>query len=343
MRTKRATIGTIVKSKVDDKFYAITEGFDGSQAILAEADPDNDYALGEGRKVLTEQNSICFRVIKDAVPETAPEGYTVEDGQLMLNGEPACEQGEIVLTDILYVGTKNILVQALGGIFYTYNYALDNFEEIYRLPEDNCADEIQVCFDAEKRILLVQQKEIVKITVNEIEQEVQVFVDGIIIVLNEAGRVIMSLFTDMWHNLSEKVLSNDGILTFIPVNNIKLVTDDVGDEWRVIDDNDTSYKAYSECRCERTLPETEIREVTYCPYLKGYMLRTDKAIKTFYGNLIVAEKPANVKKLADYPILVDITSKEDDETTYTFANADYETVTVTRKVTTDRGVIETLA
>lgn len=64
---------------------------------------------------LTEQNAICFRVIKDSYENLAAENWFVSDGVLVKNGHPAAEQGEIEIDQILAIFPHKILLGVKAG------------------------------------------------------------------------------------------------------------------------------------------------------------------------------------------------------------------------------------
>lgn len=64
---------------------------------------------------LTEQNAICFRVIKDSYENLAAENWYVSDGVLVKNGHPAAEQGEIEIDRILAIFPRKLLLGVKAG------------------------------------------------------------------------------------------------------------------------------------------------------------------------------------------------------------------------------------
>lgn len=85
---------------------------------------------------LTEQNAICFRVIKDSYENLAAENWYVSDGVLVNNGHPAAEQGEIEINRILAIFPCKLLLGVKAGedkislMFFDPNYVGKEFRPV---------------------------------------------------------------------------------------------------------------------------------------------------------------------------------------------------------------------
>lgn len=104
MRMKRARVGTTVLNKLNGQEYRIIEANDtyalGAKIIgrnkLDELVLDTEHCVQ-----INEENSICFRVLKDAEP-TIPEGYFCKDGYLFDHkSNIVTKQGTIRVKEIL--------------------------------------------------------------------------------------------------------------------------------------------------------------------------------------------------------------------------------------------------
>ena len=59
--------------------------------------------ISDSKITITEENAICFRVIKDSYENLEKEDWSVQNGILMRNGYQAAEQGEMEIKKILAV------------------------------------------------------------------------------------------------------------------------------------------------------------------------------------------------------------------------------------------------
>lgn len=105
MKIQRLRMGIEVFNKVDSKEYKVmkVDGTTGT-AVEMHMDPEGTLAgLGDEEITITEKNALAFRILNDPEPYPVPEGYSVEDGVLLKDGEPACVQGEFSFVKILLV------------------------------------------------------------------------------------------------------------------------------------------------------------------------------------------------------------------------------------------------
>lgn len=144
MKMNRANKGTIIANKLYGTFYVIrnvledvsggrraeafrlNEGEYLSAFPFKDAEKDRlsflsevlplersplDIPYMEGSMiVITDENAICFRVIKDSPEKISAEDWYVKDGTLMKNGVVSAEHGEIEVEKILAVFSNRLLL-----------------------------------------------------------------------------------------------------------------------------------------------------------------------------------------------------------------------------------------
>lgn len=141
--------GTRVLNKVNGKVYemvSVPDGTTDSTDILAvNVNPETDmvYDVSEEERdtvTITEQNAICFKTLSVPKDTNVPSGYTVSNGILYKNEEPVTEQGQIVVDNIV-CALPGYLVLAVkpktdagdGMIdLFSYNVERDRFKKLIR-------------------------------------------------------------------------------------------------------------------------------------------------------------------------------------------------------------------
>ena len=335
MRMNRAKKNAIIFNKVNGKEYLVTE--DGPRVFANEIIQHKPEIICNEEYCLeiTENNCICFRVMKDAEP-TEPEGYYIQDGMICKNGACVTEQGSIEVQEILCT-LPGILVCSTKRNednmvdVYAYHISRDLFRRVaLRIPEP------EVIRLTDKLVAIMYSK-----THDEIHED-----GSIDIILDCAG----ILFTDGRTSHEEcfdfeitKPIAVDGQTLFF---NVFSETKANGDALKEVvpytlsvtfDDEreDILIRGYNfqadKCRC--------------CPVGGTFLMIQKKFLYTdFFRNgaehAIAVENKNIVSALREggYDTVVDLT-KKDDIYYLTFASSNYDTRTISIQKTSDRGQI----
>ncbi len=137
MRKEKLHLAAKVKDIRNGKYFTVT-----GPDTIAEIDRD-DNIIEDGEVVtITEENCRCFTTVKWA-PETDPEGYSVDDGQLVKNGQPATEQGEIRVTNIIGTIPGCLVLEVKKGnedLIMTYRPVTNKFTKISQIDDTAMCD-----------------------------------------------------------------------------------------------------------------------------------------------------------------------------------------------------------
>ena len=121
-------------NKVDKRYYLVTNAAIGEVSAI---DENGMIIPDEPVLTVTEENSICFRIDKEAEP-SIPKGYSVENGCIIKPGGEAVNMGERIVKKI-FAATENHLI--LAGTYkgvneiMTYNVERDRFENGYEATD----------------------------------------------------------------------------------------------------------------------------------------------------------------------------------------------------------------
>ena len=98
MKSNNIRIGVVVMSKINGKYYKITNvSIKDNMKIGAAIELLDEDAFGEERISITDKNVLAFCLVDDPEPYPVPEGYNVTGGKLMKDGKPVCEQGSVIV------------------------------------------------------------------------------------------------------------------------------------------------------------------------------------------------------------------------------------------------------
>ena len=134
--TEKILAGSKVMNKITGEVFEIVAGVSpGDAAKSIEARPV-DESSGSGEIVITDENAICFRVVKFAKP-TDNLDAEVRDGALFVNGTPV-ELGELGEQgkNLILIGTTPLaaVVATKEGV-YVYDYIKDRIDKVQCLDE----------------------------------------------------------------------------------------------------------------------------------------------------------------------------------------------------------------
>jgi len=144
MKFEIVRIGMKIKSKIDGGFYRIIDVTkDAAVAARLVADELGNEVIDEcsPRITIPKESFIAVSFIEDTAPYDDPDlgEYSVDDGILLKNGEPAIKagQGDIYIKEILAVNAGNLIlaVRPRGegdNDLFAYNPVRDKFDKIIR-------------------------------------------------------------------------------------------------------------------------------------------------------------------------------------------------------------------
>lgn len=181
MKMNRAHKEAVVRNKINGDFYVLENNHKNANKIISaeavqvdekatlealEVNYDYDTAdearflmenlpflgahelkrISDSKITITEENAICFRVIKDSYENLEKEDWSVQNGILMRNGYQAAEQGEMEIKKILAVFPEKVLLAVktdkegyVSMKFFNPNYGGKEFYEamgdIMPIPE----------------------------------------------------------------------------------------------------------------------------------------------------------------------------------------------------------------
>lgn len=338
MKIEKMRLEVEVMNKLDGKMYkvvSIENGIGTAKELLEEGE------LGEATVSITEKNALAFRLINDPAPYPAPEGYSIsEEGILLKDDKAVCEQGQLVLKEILATAPGMLILSSDAkegeGLInlYIYEVAKDRFAKLLsRIPETTHIGYV----GEEKDEALFG---FCKVTEEERKKEdgttevVKVFGEAKIFSIKK-GMICLSEEFEHPISINEILVKErpDGYYElFVPSK-------------EMVDDNDTVsdrketlwYRIKNGYAVELIAMKTLQADWSYM--YKEFIITGDDTLYIPSKDLkIVSSK---VKELAGYPTLIDIT-KEEYAYKLTFSNENYEFKTLTSKSTKDRGYIITV-
>lgn len=134
MKSNNIRIGVVAMSKINGKYYKITNvSIKDNMKIGTAIELLDEDTFGKERISITDKNVLAFYLVDDPEPYPEPEGYNVVGGKLMKDGKSVCEQGSVVV--------KNILVTQPDYLFLVCNSTTNDFVDImsYQVSRDRFA------------------------------------------------------------------------------------------------------------------------------------------------------------------------------------------------------------
>lgn len=201
MKNERLREQMVLTNKVDGRRCVVASVEvtpNGGKKALAFYEVEDPTVPAEQVEI-SEANDICFRILDDPMPYGIPEGYSVEDGVLLKNGEPVCEQGYIKVDKIIG-GMENALVLLCDDSdgnkqVYIYNPVRDRFVSVVFINKDSEFKAFYADEDGINGIVVVDKYEPAVKFVDEKEVEYKAFISEEYTLL-KAGSYIDSVIED---------------------------------------------------------------------------------------------------------------------------------------------------
>lgn len=335
MKIERIRRGLEVLNKVNGKMYKFLP--DGTDVIEGKSGTAHEFC-GSGfvengdTVVVNEGNALAFRALNDPEPYDKPDGFAVENGILMKNGEPACEQGQMMVKRIigLFPGSLLLIAEQDGkrGLF-SYMPHRDKFQFLANLENENA----EVVATPGGKVVIVDNKTEKKIVEDEDgKHTAEAFVHAEMNVYD--GCQIKTIeFTAPIVASGLKFMEQDDMVIFVPQD--ESVTEDGLIErrgcrlWTAMDSD--AHRIW-EIQMDGDVAFTKSQFYGTFVAMNGNEIWIQE-----FGSIFSPE----IQKLDKANILVDIT-KESHEYRFTFSDENYNLKTLVSKATRDRGYIVTV-
>lgn len=346
MKNIEITVGMTLRDKVT-KTRVFVQSVDGDKVELVNVDDEGIIDMETARTVIMDsQSRKCFDIL-DYGEQDTPVGYTVDnDGTLLLNGDTATEQGQLVFKSIIArLPGKLILTAATRDKkdnrldVFVYQPAEDKFEKlISEVGEVNVTD---------------LEDGTIAMMVKTVEPRIVVDEDGDD-VLDEDGKPVMA---EVAEDLQLMLYDGDYVNSFqldCELENIEVIPD--SPYIRATSTSVVCYDNYNnrvlkdlEDVSNLVIDRTCHRIMSFHTAVAADSITIDDtdsvvalAGDTFYyqnkGHSSRKVTAPCVKKLIGYKYLIDTDIRNGSET-YVLANEDYEVKTLFLKKTYDRGNI----
>ena len=331
---------------------------------LTEIVPENEDREPRTMQLPVEAAVNVLKVIYDPREDETPEGYTVADGVLLKDGEPATAQGQLEFIDVLAVMAGEIILTAktkdktdgkveifayrpLEDKFAKLTYPVSDVRVIKELSDDNrliaeiTQTEEKVALDDEGEDILKNGEKVVLV---DTSMELMIHTRGVkaefVDIDGPVDRVMPVENTD-----NVFAVESDSILTY----------DEYGCGTRQLKDRDrTKVTVYgvdadidmdwgpSICDLANTSVPGKLTAATKSAATGDFILRTENTLyvqNRGHNSRVVTA--AVLKTVPDAKYLIDADIRNGSET-YVLADGDYNVVTVKKTKTYDRGDIITV-
>ena len=331
---------------------------------LTEIVPENEDREPRTMQLPVEAAVKVLKVIYDPREDETPEGYTVADGVLLKDGEPATAQGQLEFIDVLAVMAGEIILTAktkdktdgkveifayrpLEDKFAKLTYPVSDVRVIKELSDDNrliaeiTQTEEKVALDDEGEDILKNGE---KVVLEDTSMELMIHTRGVkaefVDIDGPVDRVMPVENTD-----NVFAVESDSILTY----------DEYGCGTRQLKDCDrTKVTVYgvdadidmdwgpSICDLANTSVPGKLTAATKSAATGDFILRTENTLyvqNRGHNSRVVTA--AVLKTAPDAKYLIDADIRNGSET-YVLADGDYNVVTVKKTKTYDRGDIITV-
>lgn len=331
---------------------------------LTEIVPENEDREPRTMQLPVEAAVKVLKVIYDPREDETPEGYTVADGVLLKDGEPATAQGQLEFIDVLAVMAGEIILTAktkdktdgkveifayrpLEDKFAKLTYPVSDVRVIKELSDGNrliaeiTQTEEKVALDDEGEDILKNGEKVVLV---DTSMELMIHTRGVkaefVDIDGPVDRVMPVENTD-----NVFAVESDSILTY----------DEYGCGTRQLKDRDrTKVTVYgvdadidmdwgpSICDLANTSVPGKLTAATKSAATGDFILRTENTLyvqNRGHNSRVVTA--AVLKTVPDAKYLIDADIRNGSET-YVLADGDYNVVTVKKTKTYDRGDIITV-
>lgn len=345
MKSNNIRIGVVAMSKINGKYYKITNvSIKDNMKIGTAIELLDEDTFGKEHISITDKNVLAFYLVDDPEPYPEPEGYNVVGGKLMKDGKSVCEQGSVVV--------KNILATQPDYLFLVCNSTTNDFVDImsYQVSRDRFAKFATLVKSATFKCVEAANGDMIMAyqCISESEEE-------------ESGeKKIVRHFTEagIFTIRAGKVFKKTPFGCPITMDAIKIVnTENVeysNNEYAIFVPSDEDI---DDTDCESIVEKRNMR-MWFILWGKGASFRMNGDICASWSyiahdwvikndmELLVLEKQFHVTgpeiaKLQGYDYLIDII-KGEHQYTLTFSNDNYEFKTLVSKSTKDRGYIVTV-
>lgn len=376
MRMNMVKENVDVLNKVDGKIYSISEVKNGEAvAALKEFDEAGNCNINTEKTVkINEKNCIAFRFVKDNRKPVISTDYYVKDGVIMYDDKFVCEQGVIVVEEILAVLPDTLILtvksEKEGYIdLMSYNIYKDEFVKLLHRPRLNISvveanlenvimfssgtftKEVELEDGSKEKKTFFEEACLINCNVGPIRNG-KVVIETSIYELAYPIKEVIKIKENEYAVLSEMTFKDDGSIVPDDVIAVKL--------FETKTDNCYGIKYLNGLMVDDV-------PVVINKGFAGVTIKTPTSISVFpfryYDDKIITGKK-EIAALEGYDNLVDMTVSKDNiyvvdpkseyahvaellttsrpATKFTFANADLEVKTLTVITTPDRGDIITV-
>lgn len=292
----------------------------------------------------------CFDIIEYG-KQDKPIGYSVYNGELLCNGEPATEQGQLSFIDILATLPGEIILSAKTRDakddrieVFSYKPLTDKFTKLVRE-----VGRVSVTPLSDDRLAMILRTIDPEVVVDEDGEDV-IDGDGNKVTANVVKDITLALYADgdiQFRSLSvdpENVKEvKDGTKSYLVATATKFISYNEYDNRVLIsrDDVTTIVLDVDGREVDNFITKAPTNTITFDRNGSIVALAGDTLYFQNGGHNYRMVKAPAVTELAGYPYLVDCDIRNSQET-YIMANENYETKTLLRKKTYDRGDIVTI-
>jgi hypothetical protein len=346
-------VSSKVLNKITKEVMLVADVSDKDEVTLQKIDViDGKEVIDLESEVVLPLKSVesCFDVIEYG-KQDKPIGYSIYNGELLCGGEPATEQGQLSFIDILATLPGEIILSAKTRDakddrieVFAYKPLTDKFTKLVRE-----VGRVSVTSLSDDRLAMV---------LRTIDPEVVVDEDGEDVVDGDGNKVTANVVKDITLALYEngdiqfrsmnfdpeslKEVKN-GTRSFLVATATNYIGYDDYDNRILVSKDDVTtaildadgYEVYS------FVTKAPADSITFDKDGSVVALAGDTLYFQNRGHNYRMVKAPAVTELAGYPYLVDCDIRNSQET-YVMANESYETKTLLRKKTYDRGDIVTI-
>lgn len=358
MRMNRMRKGLVVFNKLNGRSYKVVETSENAGvAVPMEAIKADGTIVKDEAVEINESNCLCFRAIADTEPYPVPEGYSAAEGILLKDGNPACEQGELVVEEVLAKIPGRLIIAAKNS---GNDNGAENLVDVFAYePHRDRFIPITKNTPMPKLVGYGEKGRTAVLMFCNMTEQKKKDEDG--------GETAVTLFDGAWivtvtDEERTKISDRIAITTPVTVDEAFLVDDAAGCPTIFVPSDEVAADGFScespyetKKRTERIwmMIRTYDRTVAkinldgniqaVCSPVYGFVVSNDKAVYVNKNQLhqLVIKSAAAADVAKKYPVLVDVT-KDGDAYRLTFADEGYNLKTVVSTKTRDRGLIVTV-
>lgn len=346
MKIERLREEMEVFNKMDGNMYKVVSVSNDNE-ISGIAHLMLDEGVNPDVKVeITEKNALVFRVERDPKPYELPTGYEVKEGILVKDGAAVCDQGNIVIKEILAELPRKLVLTAEAEpkkegyvSLYLYDVQKDWFTNVLKsVPNPTYIGYLNKKCD--KAAFAFSVEEWVEVTEEDTDKKVEKrkFVSSGLFTVNSRGHLLMTTLKMPINTGRIQLAYNpeeEEYKLFVPVSE-KL------DENKFIQKKEiTTWYCQMHDYWELTDPfDMENPEITWSPMYHAFVVKNDEKIIILDENESLKITGNAISKLPSGVILIDITKdRAKEEYRLAFCDQSYNITTVISKKTKDRGYL----